>query len=95
MVLEVADINVQPGKESEFEAAYRGAVEVLRSTPGCQSVRMTRGIESPSRFVLLVEWDSVDAHEQNFRNSERFTTWRAAIGPFFDGPPRVEHVADL
>jgi heme-degrading monooxygenase HmoA len=95
VVLEVADINVQPGKESEFEAAYRGAVEVLRSTPGCQSVRMTRGIESPSRFVLLVEWDSVDAHEQNFRNSERFTTWRAAIGPFFDGPPRVEHVADL
>jgi heme-degrading monooxygenase HmoA len=95
VVLEVADINVRPGKESEFEAAYRGAVDVLRSTPGCQSVRMTRGVESPSRFVLLVEWDSVDAHEQNFRNSERFTTWRAAIGPFFDGPPRVEHVADL
>ena len=94
-VLEVADINVLPGTEAEFEVAYRGAVEVLRTTPGCKSVRMTRGIESPSRFVLLVEWDSVDAHEQNFRNTERFTTWRAAIGPFFDGPPRVEHVTDL
>ncbi|HEY3737751.1 MAG TPA: antibiotic biosynthesis monooxygenase family protein [Jatrophihabitans sp.] len=95
MVLEVADISVLPGKESEFEAAYRGAVEVLRTTPGCQSVRMTRGIESPSRFVLLVEWDSVEAHEQNFRATERFVAWRAAIGPFFDGPPRVEHVVDL
>jgi heme-degrading monooxygenase HmoA len=95
VVLEVADINVLPGTEAEFEAAYRGAVDVLRTTPGCQSVRMTRGIESPSRFVLLVEWDSVEAHEQNFRATDRFAQWRAAIGPFFDGPPRVEHVRDL
>jgi heme-degrading monooxygenase HmoA len=95
VVLEVADINVVAGSETEFEDAYRGAVDVLRTTPGCRSVRMTRGVESPSRFVLLVEWDSVEAHEQNFRNSERFTAWRAAIGPFFDGPPRVEHVTDL
>lgn len=94
-VLEIADINVLRGSEADFEAAYRAAADVLRTTPGCNSVRMTRGIESPSRYVLLVEWDSVQAHEENFRGSERFVTWRAAIGPFFDGPPRVEHVADL
>jgi quinol monooxygenase YgiN len=56
---------------------------------------MTRGIESPSRFVLMVEWDSVEAHEQNFRATDRFTAWRAALGPHFAGPPRVEHFADL
>ena len=95
MVLEVADIEVQPGQEDAFAAAYRSAREVLAGTPGCHSVRMTRGIESPSRFVLLVEWDSVDAHEQNFRATERFTTWRAAIGPYFAAPPRVEHFTDV
>ena len=93
--LEVADIAVQPGREDEFLAAYRSVREVLTGTPGCRSVRMTRGVESPSRFVLLVEWDSVAAHEENFRGSDRFTAWRAAIGPFFDGPPRVEHVTDV
>lgn len=95
MVLEVANIQVVPGSEDEFTLAYRGAREVLASTPGCRSVRMTRGIESPARFVLLVEWDSVPAHQQNFRDTERFTAWRAAIGPFFDGPPLVEHFADV
>ena len=55
-------------------------------TPGCRSVRMTRGIESPSRFVLLVEWDSVEAHLENFRASERFGQWRAHIGPLLRGP---------
>jgi heme-degrading monooxygenase HmoA len=95
MVLEVADISVRPGSEAEFLAAYHGAKEGLSSTPGCRSVRMTHGVESPTRFVLLVEWDSVEAHESNFRQSERFSAWRGAIGPFFAQPPVVEHFADV
>ncbi len=58
-------------------------------------MRMTRGVESPSRFVLLVEWDSVAAHLDNFRATGRFTTWRGLIGPYFDGAPVVEHFEDL
>jgi heme-degrading monooxygenase HmoA len=95
MVLEVANIKVTPGSQDAFVEAFRGARDVLTSTPGCRSVRMTHGVESPSRFVLLVEWDSVQAHEENFRGTDRFTTWRNAIGPFFDGPPHVEHFADV
>jgi heme-degrading monooxygenase HmoA len=95
MVLEVADIHVEPGAEDDFAAAYRQVREVLTTTPGCRSARMTRGVESPSRFVLLVEWDSVQAHEKNFRGTDRFTEWRAAIGPFLAKPPHVEHVRDI
>jgi|SRR5256885_17235499 heme-degrading monooxygenase HmoA len=95
MVLEVALIDVLPGKEEEFAAAYRKARELLVTTPGLRSARMTQGIESPQRFVLLVEWDSVEAHIENFRASERFPAWRGLIGPYFDGAPRVEHFADV
>jgi heme-degrading monooxygenase HmoA len=95
MVLEVALIDVVPGQEDEFAASYRLGHPVLASTPGCRSVRMTRGIESPSRFVLLVEWDSVEAHDENFRQTERFTKWREFIGPHFAKPPVVEHFADV
>ncbi|MEN3304484.1 MAG: hypothetical protein V7603_686 [Micromonosporaceae bacterium] len=95
MVLEVALIDVLAGQEEQFAAAYGKAREVLVSTPGCRSARMTRGVESPSRFVLLVEWDSVEAHLENFRATERFTAWRGLIGPHFDGAPRVEHFTDV
>jgi heme-degrading monooxygenase HmoA len=95
MVLEVADIAVRPGDEEKFVAAYRTVRGVVAGTPGCRSVRMTRCIESPARFVLLVEWDDVAAHEENFRGTERFVTWRAAIGPYFAAPPHVEHVQDV
>ena len=95
MVLEVADIQVTPGAEEEFLAAYRGIRDVLVTTPGCNSVRMTRGIESPARFTLLVEWDSVEAHERNFRAGDGFVRWRAAIGPHFARPPQVGHYVDI
>ena len=95
MVLEVALIDVFPGQEDMFAAAYRVGHPVLATTPGCRSVRMTRGIESPSRFVLLVEWDSVEAHEQNFRATDRFPQWRGLIGGYFAKPPLVEHYIDV
>ncbi len=95
MVLEVALIDVTAGREQEFVAAYRQGRAVLAGTPGCRSVRMTRGLESPSRFVLLVEWDSVAAHLENFRATERFHRWRGFIGPFFAAPPVVEHYTEV
>jgi heme-degrading monooxygenase HmoA len=95
MVLEVADIQISPGAEEDFSYAFRGVRDVLATTPGCRSVRMTHGVETPSRFVLLVEWDSIEAHEQNFRATDRFTRWRAAIDPFFARPPVVEHFIDV
>ena len=95
MVLEIADIAVIAGREDEFVAAYEGARLLVAGTPGCRSVRMTRGVESPSRFVLLVEWDSVEAHLENFRNTDRFPQWRGHIGPYFAAPPVVEHFTDV
>ncbi|MDG4788599.1 antibiotic biosynthesis monooxygenase [Micromonospora sp. WMMD1102] len=95
MVLEVALIDVLAGQEEAFAEAYAKGRATLAGTPGCRSVRMTRGIESPSRFVLLVEWDSVEAHLENFRATDRFDTWRSLIGPYFAAPPVVEHFTDV
>ncbi|WP_018349850.1 antibiotic biosynthesis monooxygenase family protein [Longispora albida] len=95
MILEVALIDVQAGQEDAFAEAYAKALPILAETPGCQTVRMTRGIESPSRFVLLVEWDTVEAHLENFRATERFEQWRGIIGGYFAAPPVVEHFTDV
>ncbi|CAN5505234.1 antibiotic biosynthesis monooxygenase [soil metagenome] len=94
MVLEVALIDVTPGSEPAFRAAYAEARGVIGGAAGVQSIRMTQGIETPTRFVLLVEWDSVADHDA-FRAGEAFTRWRTLIGPHFAGPPHVEHFADV
>ena len=95
MVLEIADFAVVPGQEDEFAAAVREGLAQIRATPGFRTARLTRGIESPSRFVLLIEWNELDDHMVGFRESDRFPKWRALVGPFFDGAPRVEHAVDV
>jgi heme-degrading monooxygenase HmoA len=94
MVLEVALIDVQPGSEAAFEAGFQQVRHAVADSPGCLSLRMTHGVESPTRFVLMVEWESIEAHEA-FRASERFGIWRAGIGPHFANPPLVEHFVDV
>ena len=95
MVLEIADFAIKAGNEDAFVAAVREGLPLIAATPGFRSARMTRSIESPSRFVLLIEWDSLEAHTEDFRTSDRFPRWRALIGPHFDGDPVVEHAEDV
>lgn len=94
MVLEVAIFTVKDNHADEFVAAYAEARQFLESSPGCRSVRMTRGIEAPQRFVLLVEWDTLQDHLEGFRQSDRFTQWRAVLGPHFDVAD-VQHAVDV
>lgn len=94
MVLEVALIDVKPDSQEAFRAAYEQAKHLPAATPGCGPMRMTQGVETPTRFVLMIEWDSVETHDV-FRDSEHFGQWRALIGPHFANLPHVEHFVDL
>jgi quinol monooxygenase YgiN len=91
MVLEIAEFMIVEGGEDGFVDAYRDAVRHVTDTPGCLRATLRRGVESPRRFVLLVEWERLEDHLEIFRGSEAFTAWRAAVGGFFAEPPRVEH----
>jgi heme-degrading monooxygenase HmoA len=95
MVTEIADIRVLAERQEEFADAVRKGLGFVSGTSGFRSARLTRSVETPTRFVLIIEWDSVEAHTVGFRQSEAFGRWRAVVGPFFDGAPTVEHVEDL
>lgn len=95
MVLEIALIDVVPGQEQAFADAYGQAHHLLIGTPGCISARMTRGVETPSRFVGIVQWESIDDHLHNFRETERFEQYAALLGKYLAGQPVVEHFTDL
>ena len=92
MILEVADIRVHPGREAEFEQAIlRGLEQVISKTAGAKSWKVEKGIESPNRFLLMIEWETLEHHTVGFRQSPAFQEWRGIVGPFFAQPPLVEH----
>jgi heme-degrading monooxygenase HmoA len=91
MVLEHAVITIRPGTSDQFERAVGEARSVIAASPGFVSLALHRGVEEPDRYLLLVEWETVEDHVDGFRQSEAFTRWRALIGPYFASPPVVEH----
>lgn len=92
MVLEIADIRIQPGQNAAFEAAIQQALTTVASkAAGMQGFSVTRGIESPERYVLQIVWATLEDHTVGFRDGPLFPQWRALIGPFFAQPPQVEH----
>jgi heme-degrading monooxygenase HmoA len=92
MILEIADFRIHPGQQAEFEAAIaQGIATVLSTSPGFISAKVERGIESPERYVLLIEWQALEDHTVGFRGGPLFPAWRAIVGPFFAAPPSVEH----
>ncbi|AGH50534.1 MULTISPECIES: antibiotic biosynthesis monooxygenase family protein [Sphingomonadales] len=95
MILELAEIDILPGKEAAFESVLEEASGHFLRTPGCLGMKVTRSMEHPHRFRLLVQWESVDAHMVGFRNSDAFLEWRRLAGPCFAKPPRVEHLSLL
>lgn len=92
MILEIADIRIQPGQQAAFEEAIqRGLDTVIRQATGFQGAKVNRGIESPERYVLQIFWATLEDHTVGFRQSPAFAEWRAIVGPFFAAPPLVEH----
>lgn len=92
MILEVADIRIAPGREAEFEAAIRRGIEtVISQARGFAGYKLNKGIESPQRYLLMIYWQALEDHTVAFREGPLFAQWRAVVGPFFAGPPVVEH----
>lgn len=93
MILEHADIHIDPARAAAFEAdIVRGVSTVISQAKGFQGYKINRSIETPGRYLLMIYWDSLEDHTVGFRGSEAFAEWRAIVGPYFAQPPVVEHL---
>jgi heme-degrading monooxygenase HmoA len=94
MVLEHALLDVIPGREGEFEVAFSEARRLISASPGFRSLRLSRGIEEPHRYLLLVEWDRLEDHT-GFRGSPEYQEWRRLLHHFYDPFPTVDHYHEV
>jgi heme-degrading monooxygenase HmoA len=91
MILEVAILDVIAGQEEDFERAFVQASLILCGMSGYISHRMQRCLERPSRYILLVEWETLEDHTVGFRGSVEYQRWKALLHHFYDPFPTVEH----
>jgi len=90
-MLEVAILDVVPGKEAEFETAFRQASAIISNMAGYISHQLQRCVENNSRYILLVNWQSLEAHTIGFRTSSQYQEWKRLLHHFYSPFPTVEH----
>jgi len=90
MILEVAILNVKPGQEARFEAAFATAGELIQSAHGYLGHELRRCIGSTSKYLLLVRWAQLEDHTKGFRGSAEYRQWAAILHHFYDPFPQVE-----
>lgn len=96
MILELVDIRIEAGQQAAFDKAIKHGVEtVISKAKGYKGYSVHKGIESPERYVLQIQWETLENHTVDFRGSAAFADWRAIVGHFFKTPPVVEHFSAL
>lgn len=91
MILEIANIEIKKGENTIFEQQLEKAQLVLNQADGYISHEFQQCLEYPEKYVLLIYWESLEAHTIGFRQSALFKEWRNLIGSFFSTTPHVEH----
>ncbi|MGD9646289.1 MAG: antibiotic biosynthesis monooxygenase [Pirellulales bacterium] len=95
MILEVAVLDVVPGRENDFQQSFAEAQRIIAAMPGYIRHTLSRCLERPSRFILLVHWERLEDHTEGFRRSAEYQQWKSLLHHYYDPFPTVEHYAEL
>ena len=62
MIVERVEVTLKPGHEQDYIDAMEAMRGTLTAAKGCRGVTIGRGVENPSKALLLVTWDAIEAH---------------------------------
>ena len=91
MILEVAILNIKNGLSEDFEKSFQVAQKIISSMKGYISHELKKCIEQDDKYILLVNWETIEDHEIGFRKSEEYKQWKALLHYFYEPFPIVEH----
>jgi len=91
MILEVAILKIKPDLNQKFEQAFDQAVSIIAAVPGYIEHDLQKCVEKDNQYILLVKWQTLEAHIIDFRKSNKYQTWQKLLHHFYDPFPVVEH----
>lgn len=91
MILEVAILNIKEGAEIDFENDFKNASKFISAIKGYINHSLSKCIEQKNKYLLLVNWDTLNDHTIGFRQSIEYLEWKRLLHPYYDPFPIVEH----
>ncbi|MGJ8743309.1 antibiotic biosynthesis monooxygenase family protein [Polaribacter sp.] len=91
MILEVAILHIKKGLSDTFEINFKKAEKIISSMNGYISHELKKCIEQEDKYILLVNWKTIEDHEIGFRKSDEYQKWKELLHHFYKPFPTVEH----
>jgi heme-degrading monooxygenase HmoA len=91
MILEVATLKIKENLEQQFESDFLEAGKYISSIKGYKSHSLRKCIEQRNKYILLVEWKTIEDHNIGFRTSEAYIKWKTLLHHYYEPFPVVEH----
>jgi quinol monooxygenase YgiN len=91
MTTEIIRYRISAPNAQAFETAYQRAEPILQGSKHCLGYRLLRGHEEPENWILIIEWDTVEGHEQGFRKEPAFRDFFVLVKPFFNDIQEMKH----
>ena len=91
MILEVAILDIKPDQILAFEKAFNEAQNIISDINGYISHQLQKCLEKNNRYILLVNWETLENHTVDFRESNQYQEWKSLLHHFYEPFPEVEH----
>lgn len=91
MLVEYIRYEVPAARHAEFLASYQAAARELAASDQCLSYEVSQGVEEPDHFMVRIQWQSLEGHEQGFRKSALFPGFFRNVKPFFEQIREMKH----
>jgi heme-degrading monooxygenase HmoA len=91
MILEVAILNIKKNLSKDFELAFEKAKTIIASMKGYNSHELKKCVEVEDKYILLVNWQTIEDHEIGFKTSNEYQLWKSLLHHFYEPFPIVEH----
>lgn len=91
----MARLDIKPGQEQELEKVFGNAQKIISSMNGYVSHQLQKCIEKSNRYILLVNWKTLEDHTIGFRESKEYQEWRVLLHHFYEPFPEVEHYQNV
>jgi heme-degrading monooxygenase HmoA len=91
MILEVAILFVKKGEGKQFEKDFAIAGHFISTIQGYLGHSLRKCIEQENKYILMVDWATLEDHTIGFRQSPQYLEWKKLLHHYYDPFPIVEH----
>ncbi len=94
-ITEIARLVVVDGCSDDFVTNFKKAEPLIMRQSGYLGHRLIRHTSDMNQFLLMVDWVSISAHKEGFRQSNDYLEWKALLHHFYDPFPVVEYFSEF